>query len=74
MKIKITCIHALGTFSGILESEDMSQGEAQQYCDKLAASINKIQHLAVRDGDGGEFVFSESIVKNSVFKFLIVNV
>lgn len=72
MKINITCINALGTFQGTFEQEELTHQEAQNTIDALMKNINNLKHLAVRCDDGGEFVFTESIVKSSVFKFLIM--
>jgi len=72
MKINITCINALGTFQGIFEQEELTRDEAQNVIDTLMKNINKFQHFAIRSDDGGEFVFTESIMKNSIFKFMIV--
>lgn len=72
MKINITFINPLGTFSGILEQDELSKTEAQETVNMLIKNVGKITHLGVRADDGSEIVLNEQQIRNSVIKFKIV--
>jgi hypothetical protein len=72
MKINITLLNALGTFSGIIEQGELSKQEAQEQIDIFVKGVNKLTYFCVRADDGGEFVFNEEIIRGSVIKFKIV--
>jgi hypothetical protein len=73
-RIRITVIHALGTFSGILQPENPTYQVVDVLLQQLQDSINRLERLVLLQDDGSEIAFQESILKKSILTFVIEEV
>ncbi len=72
-QLRITVIHALGTFSGHLQlrDEEASEENAIELSEGIQTTINKVDRLVLMQHDGTEVAFPEKILRESIFIFKV---
>ena len=78
-RLRVTVIHALGTFTGCLDTgevpaEELTYENISTLMSKLQGQIGGFTHLSLTKDDGTEVSFPEKVLDESIFVFKIEEV
>ena len=74
-QLRITVIHSLGSFSGVIAIKDPEAecdfAGISELSEAIQQEINSLERLVLVKDDGSEIAFSRNILKDAIFTFKV---
>lgn len=75
VRICVTVIHPLGTFTGDLETTDgpLTREDAETIVDELLMTVNSLESLGLKKYDGTKLSFNKQVLQQSILTFKVID-